>query len=59
MKQTSCDSCSNYRYDDEYEEYQCDVNMDEDDQMRFMCSSEYSCPYYQPDDEYKIVRHQM
>jgi len=41
------------------EEYVCDVNMDEDDYARF-CASEYkNCPYYQSNDEYKIVRHQM
>ena len=26
-----CDTCANYTYDEEYEEYVCDVNMDEDD----------------------------
>ena len=59
MKRTSCDSCANYTYDEEYEEYFCDINMDEDDQMRFMCSAEYECPYYQVNDAYKIVRKQM
>ncbi len=59
MSQTSCDSCANYEYDEEYDGYFCDVNMDEDDHMRFMSSSQYNCPYYQLDDEYKIVRKQM
>ena len=46
-------------YDEEYEEYACVVSMDEDDYARF-CASEYkNCPYYQSNDEYKIVRHQM
>ncbi len=59
MKQTSCDYCSNYVYDDDYEDYQCMVNMDEDDAMRMMYDKSYGCPYFQMDDEYKIVRKQM
>ena len=59
MGQYSCEFCSNYVYDEEYEEYGCVVSMDEDDYARF-CASEYkNCPYYQSNDEYKIVRHQM
>ena len=46
-------------YDDEIESYVCDVNMDEDDYARFLSSSRTYCPYYQSNDEYKIVRHQM
>lgn len=59
MKQTSCDYCSNFVYDDEYEAYQCMVNLDEDEAVRLMCDANYSCPYFQMDDEYKIVRKQM
>lgn len=46
-------------YDDEYGYYVCDVNLDEDEMMRFMTSSMRACPYYQSDDEYRIVRKQM
>ena len=28
MKGTSCEYCANYTYDEEYESYMCDVNMD-------------------------------
>ena len=35
-----CDTCANYTYDEEYEEYVCDVNMDEDDYVRFITRSE-------------------
>ena len=31
-----CDTCANLVYDEEYEEYVCDVNMDEDDLARFL-----------------------
>ncbi len=59
MSQMSCDYCSNYIYDEEYDDYECMVNLDEDEMMRYMCDSHYDCPYYQSDDEYKIVRKQM
>lgn len=57
--QTSCDTCSNYVYDDEEEAYICEVNFDEDDMAHFMMNPRWECPYYSYDDEYKIVRHQM
>ena len=54
---TNCEFCAFYVYDDDgYEE--CDVNLDEDEMARFLGSSYQSCPYYQTDDEYKIVRKQ-
>lgn len=55
----SCDSCGYYMYDDEYEEYICDVNMDEDDYSRIMSDSHFQCPFYKNGDEYKTVRKQM
>ena len=56
--QYSCEFCSNYVYDEDYEEYTCVVNMDEDDYARIMTNHRFECPYYQYDDEYKIVRKQ-
>lgn len=54
---TNCDTCVFYVMDDDgYAE--CEVNLDEDEMVRFMSSSYRSCPYYQSDDEYKIVRKQ-
>ncbi len=55
----SCEYCAYYMYDDEIEEYVCDVNMDEDDFGRLMQSSYKDCPYFKDGDEYKVVRHQM
>lgn len=54
-----CNTCSFYVFDEEYEDYDCQVNMDEDDYVRLMSDSRFACPYYQHDDEYKIVRKQM
>ena len=59
MTTNICDSCVNYVYDEEYEEYNCEVNLDEDDMVRFMSSQYEFCPYYRLDDEYAVVRKQM
>ncbi|MCI5587102.1 MAG: DUF6472 family protein [Lachnospiraceae bacterium] len=53
-----CDTCGNLIYDDEAEEYICDINMDEDDLVRFLSDRHSKCPYYQNGDEYRIVRKQ-
>ena len=44
---------------EETEQFVCDVDMDEDDYARLLTSEYKECPYYQSNDEYKIVRHQM
>lgn len=54
-----CDSCSNYVFDEDEEEYICVQRMDEDDFYRIHTGGYRSCPYYILDDEYRIVRHQM
>ena len=58
-QQTSCDTCARLIYDEDYEGYVCDVDMDEDEYMRFMSDKSYSCPYYRNGDEYAVVRKQM
>lgn len=55
----ACDSCVYYVYDEDWEEYCCTVNVDEDDLARMALSSRYECPYYRLYDEYKTVRKQM
>lgn len=56
---SKCDSCAHYEYDEEYECYVCEMNLDEDEWYRFVTSSYRECPYYRYGDEYAIVRHQM
>ncbi|MBO5387153.1 MAG: hypothetical protein J6A59_03320 [Lachnospiraceae bacterium] len=56
---SNCESCAYYMYDDEYECYVCDVNLDEDEMARFMSDKYYNCPYYKYGDEYSVVRKQM
>ena len=47
-----------YYYDEEFDEYCCDINLDEDEMMRFLSSSNYACPYFRLDDEYGVVKKQ-
>ena len=49
----------NFEYDDEYECYTCIMELDEDEMSRFLSGNYKECPYYQLDDEYRIVRKQM
>lgn len=57
-KQTSCDTCAYLVFDEEYDAYVCDINLDEDEYMRLMSDTHYSCPYYRNGDEYAVVRKQ-
>lgn len=59
MAKTNCETCGNYIYDEEFECYECQVNLDEDEMARFLADTFYECPYYQIQDEYRIVRKQM
>ena len=55
---TNCDDCVNYVYDEKCDCWTCLVNLDEDEMYRFMCGTNYNCPYYSSDDEYSIARKQ-
>ena len=54
-----CDECVNFVYDEEWEEYVCAADMDEDDYSRIMSGYQKGCPLFVDGDEYKVVRHQM
>ena len=58
-KNTSCEYCGNYSYDEEWGCYVCQMDLDEDEMVRFLRGDVGACPYYQSADEYKIVRRQM
>ena len=58
-KKNSCEYCGNYAYDEENDYYVCVVNLDEDEMVRFLSGRDFAGPYYQPGDEYRIVRKQM
>ena len=59
-KQTgsNCEYCVNYSYDEDYECYTCEVDLDEDEMERFLRSANDSCPFYRPGDEYRTARRQ-
>ena len=59
MSADICEECNNYMYDDEEECYVCDMNLDEDDMYKFLTGNNKDCPYYQSDNEYEVVRHQI
>lgn len=59
MSKSNCDSCMYFEYDEEYECYVCQMNLDEDEMVKFMSDRFYDCPYYRYGDEYSIVRKQM
>ena len=58
MSNSICDNCAYYDYNEEYECYECEVNLDEDELYRFMQGGSFECPYFTPYDEYKVVRKQ-
>ncbi len=58
-----CDDCAYYAYDEEYEEYYCTADMDEDDVYEMELRGSYSkssgsCRFYRNGDEYAVVRKQ-
>ena len=55
----TCEQCNNYVYDEDYEWYTCEMDLDEDEMRLFLTGSFQSCPYFQYGDEYQIVKHQM
>lgn len=55
----NCDCCVHYVYDDDYECYECQVHLDEDEMSRFLSKSFSDCPYFRFNDEYKTVRRQI
>ena len=51
-----CETCVWYVYDEEYDDYLCDMDLDEDELARFLSSDTRSCPYWRPGDEYITAR---
>lgn len=58
-KQTNCESCVFYDYDEDYDCYVCNMNLDEDEMARFLSGTHSACPYYRYYDEYKSVHKQI
>ncbi|MBR1392606.1 MAG: hypothetical protein IJ561_02085 [Ruminococcus sp.] len=58
MSGDMCESCAYFFYDEEYECYVCDMDLDEDELGRFIAGTKTECPYYRNGDEYEVVKHQ-
>ena len=58
MITSECETCWNYDYDEEYEEYYCLKELDEDEVYRIRTSPRQHCPYYRQGDEYTLARRQ-
>ena len=54
-----CESCAYYIYDEDYDEYYCSADGDEDEWAHFVQGHYKSCPFWRNGDEYAVVRHQM
>ena len=58
MHCSECDTCWYYDYDEEFDEYYCMMNLDEDEVYRFFTSGRSHCPYYRQGDDYTLARRQ-
>ena len=55
---SACENCLYYEYDELTDEYACSVDLDMDEAERFLSFSDRGCPFFNPGDEYSIVRKQ-
>lgn len=58
MTMNECETCWYYDYDEEYDEYYCMQDLDEDEYYRIMSSQSQHCPYYRQGDDYYLARKQ-
>ncbi len=54
----NCEQCEHFVYDEEYDEYFCNVSLDEDEMERYMSGTNTTCNYFKFYDEYKMVQKQ-
>ncbi len=55
---SECDTCWYYDYDEEFDEYVCIMDLDEDEMYRLLTSGKSHCPYYRQGDDYTLARKQ-
>lgn len=55
---TECETCWYYDYDEEYDEYHCMMDLDEDEVYRIANSPSRHCPFYRQGDDYTLARRQ-
>lgn len=57
-QENQCEFCMYQCFDEEYEEYYCSMNFDQDELERLRFNPSSSCPYFRMGDEYTIVKKQ-
>lgn len=50
QNQICCETCAYYTYDEEWECYVCEQNLDEDEYVRLVEGHYRNCPYYRDGD---------
>ena len=55
---TKCETCVYYSYDEEYDDYICEMDLDEDEMVRFLSARADAWPYWRPGDDYRTARRQ-
>ena len=58
MYTCECETCWHYDYDEEYDEYYCMMDLDEDEAYRLLSAPSAHCPYYRQGDDYTLARRQ-
>ena len=58
QNQICCETCAYYTYDEVWDCYVCEQNLDEDEYVRLVEGHYRNCPYYRDGDCYKIARKQ-
>ena len=58
MRRSCCEECCYYDYDEEFEGYICLMDLDEDEQYRFLQNTVRNCPYFRRGDAYTTARKQ-
>ena len=53
-----CETCAYYAYDEDWDCWVCEMNLDEDEYARYISDARAHCPYYRDGDEYRIARKQ-
>ncbi len=55
----ACETCWYYDYDEEFDEYYCKMDLDEDEVYRMYTNPKKTrCPYYRQGDDYTLARRQ-
>lgn len=57
-QENQCEFCMYQYFDEEYEEYYCSMNFDQDELEKLQFNPSSSCPYFRMGDEYTIVKKQ-